>query len=319
MVTLNGTPVLNGTVTTANVTLVRLAGGDGNDTLRFDVGSAIAARPGEFLGGNGNDDFVGGSAADTLIGGDGVDTFAGNGGADTIDGGRDNDKAVGGTGNDIVSMGEGSDEFTWNSGDGSDRIDADAGTDTLQFNAGAVDDDLRLDPDGSRVRLFVPAATPGGGLDMSVGGIELVKISTLATSVAVSALPDSTVGVVRVTHPAGGGATVVRGTNGADRIRVAGTPTTGVTVFGMAPTVVIAPQAGRSSLTVIGAGGDDVIDAAGLAKGVTSLTEFGDLNGTNPGNDTLIGTPGDDGLFGGPGIDSIDGRGGTDTIIEEGP
>lgn len=319
VVTLNGTPVLNGTVNTANVTSVHMEGRDGNDTLRFQAGSGISARPAEFLGGNGNDDFVGGSAADTLIGGDGVDSFTGNGGADTIDGGRDNDKVTGGTGNDVVRMGEGSDQYTWNSGDGSDRVDADAGKDTLLFNAGAVDDELRLNPDGSRVQLFIPAVTPGGGADLRAGGFELIKISTLATTVTVNALPDSGVGVVHVTYPAGGGATDVRGTNGADRIRIAGTPATGVTVFGIVPTVLIDPQAARNTLTVIGAGGDDVLDANGLADGVTSLTEFGDLNGTNPGNDTLIGTPGADGLFGGPGIDTIDGRGGADTIIQDGP
>jgi Ca2+-binding RTX toxin-like protein len=110
-----------------------------------------------------------------------------------------------------------------------------------------------------------------------------------------------------------------RGTLGADKIRLAGSPATGVEVFGGAE-AVLANRADR--LTIFGGDGDDVIDANGLSAGTTALTEFGGGNPFVPGhisdgNDTLVGTPGDDALFGGTGLNRYDGRGGDDLIRDQ--
>src|SRR5450755_2922996 len=67
IVTLNGSPVLGGTVPVVNVHVVRMNGGAGDDILKLDETNGPMPR-GEFDGGEGNDTLIGGSQADTLIG-----------------------------------------------------------------------------------------------------------------------------------------------------------------------------------------------------------------------------------------------------------
>jgi Ca2+-binding RTX toxin-like protein len=319
--TLNGDPVLGGTATVTSVLDVVMQGGGGNDTLRIDESTGPMPRI-EFLGGDGNDTLDGGSRADSLLGGPGADAIAGKGGDDSLIGDAGNDKVIGGPGKDAVTLGTDSDEFTWNPGDGDDRVDADAGKDTLKFSGGAAEDLVNLLPDGPRVRVFSPPLSDiHGSVDVNVRGFELMNI-TMAdvplTSVRVNDLPGAGVGVVHVKFASPEDSRVLfRGTLGPDRIRIAGTADTGVTVFGLSETVLIDDTRG---LTVTGGDGDDVIDAGGLAAGRVDLEEFGGqapVNSTGTdGADTLIGTPGDDFLSGGTGIDRIDGRGGNDLIVD---
>jgi Ca2+-binding RTX toxin-like protein len=326
-ITLNGTEVLGGTATTANVSDIVMDGGAGNDTLRLDETNGAMPRI-KFLGGEGNDQLFGGSGADSLLGGPGADTLVGNGGDDNLVGDAGNDKVIGGPGDDTVSLGDDSDQFTWNPGDGNDHVDGNAGTDTLIFNGSdrAASDpfeteDLSFASDGSRTmikrsvtrQLPLPSETDL----MSLSGFELVK-SELAggpNSVTFDAsMPRSDIGVIRVDlgppidptqnrgHDSAAGFT---GTEGADGIRIGGSAAAGATVTGLGPTVVLTRA---QTLTVVGRGGDDVIDASGLAAGtVTQLIENG-----NEGNDILIGSPGHDQLFGGPGTDRFEERGGND-------
>lgn len=337
-ITLNGTQVLGGVPTTANVRRVRVDGGDGGDTLRYDeTGGPMP--PGEFLGGAGNDTLTGGSGADTLTGGIGDDKLFGNGGADTLTAGMGDDKAAGGPGIDTVSLGDGSDEFTWNPGDGNDLAGPDAGRDTLLFNTGP-ENFVQIFPRGSRAFVFIIAApgSPSGTppkVDMDISGFELVKLnipdftlpntSGVTRDVFVNDSPGAGLGVLKVNFAphAGPGeesnGLLYRGTVGADRIRLAGAPASGAEVFGGAQTV-LADRANR--LTVFGGDGDDVIDATGLAAGTVTLREFGGGNPFVPGSitdgdDTLIGTPGDDQLVGGTGRNRIDGRGGNDSISDQ--
>ncbi|MFB4299990.1 calcium-binding protein [Actinomadura sp. NTSP31] len=337
-ITLNGLQVLGGAPTTGNVQRVRVDGGDGNDTLRIDETNGPMPQ-GEFLGGDGNDALTGGSGADTLTGGPGVDALSGNGGDDTITGGTGNDKAVGGPGIDTVALGEDDDEFTWNPGDGNDHVSPDTGKDTLLFNTGP-EQVVNIAPRGPRAFVlippdpFSPPDTPSK-VDMEISGFELVKLNVpdlqapnttvITREVSVNDAPGAGIGVVKVNFAPHAGPTerfnrlLFRGTVGADRIRLAGSPTSGVEVFGTSQTV-LANQV--DDLTVFGGDGDDVLDANGLPAGTARLTEFG---GGNPfvdghitdGNDTLIGTPGDDHLFGGTGLNRYEGRGGNDTIIDQ--
>jgi Ca2+-binding RTX toxin-like protein len=73
-------------------------------------------------------------------------------------------------------------------------------------------------------------------------------------------------------------------------------------------------------VTVNALGGDDVVDASGLAATSALLT----LNGGNgddvliggAGNDVLLGGAGDDVLIGGPGTDTLDGGADDNVVIQ---
>ncbi len=327
-ITLNGVAVLGGTVQRNDVNLVHVEGAGGDDTVSFDETNGVMPR-GEFLGGEGNDTLIGGSGDDILIGGNGADSIVGNAGNDTIDGGSGNDKVIGGTGIDTVSLGADSDQFTWNPGDGNDIVDGGDGTDTLIVNAGP-EELLQIFGQGPQTIFFLPPDpfSPDGTpprLEMGVSSFESMKVNVADLSrrtVSFNDMAGAPYAVIRVnfapyTGPGVGFDDVVyRGTVGPDRIRLAGTPASGVTVFGGDQTLLF-NHANR--LTVFGGDGDDGIDATGLAAGTVNLAEFGGGNPFVPGhitdgNDTLIGTPGDDDLDGGTGINHIDGRGGHDLI-----
>ena len=106
VITLNGTPVLGGTVTANNLSRIVVVGGAADDTLQVDETNGVMIPAIKLHGGAGNDQLFGGSGADTLDGGPGVDTLVGNAGADTLLGGAGNDKAIGGPGIDTVDLGE---------------------------------------------------------------------------------------------------------------------------------------------------------------------------------------------------------------------
>ena len=312
-ITLNGTEVLGGAPTRFNVTRVHLDGGAGDDTLKLDETNGQMP-PGELIGGEGRNSITGGSGDDTIVGGGGIDRVDGGPGVDTVD------------------LGGGSDQFTWNPGDGDDRVDGGGGSDTLIFNAGP-EELLQLFGDGPRTVFFLqpdPFSPPGTAprLDMPVSGFESMKVNIADLShreVRVNDMPDAVYAVIRVnfaphTGPGMGSDDVLyRGTVGADGIRLAGTPSSGLTVFGGAQAILV-NHADR--LDVFGGDGDDVIDATGLAAGTVHLIEFGGGNPFVPGhitdgNDTLIGTPGDDDLVGGTGINHYNGRGGNDNIDDQ--
>jgi Ca2+-binding RTX toxin-like protein len=321
IVTLNGSPVVVGgaTVPVTNVQVVRMNGGAGDDTLRFDETNG-AMPPGEFDGGEGNDKLVGGSNVDTLIGGNGID------------------RMIGGRGDDTVSLGDGSDQFTWNPGDGNDHVDGNAGTDTLIFNGSnrhASDpfetEEVNFDSDGSRTtitrhvtrQLPLPSETN----TMSVSGFELVKAPMAGGPNSVNfqqGMSHSDVSVVRVDlgppiDPSQNrgldSSAGFLGTEGADRIRISdqerGSPAAGATVSGLGPTAIVT---GAQTLSVAPGAGDDVVDASGLGVGTVGVLQETGTELANDGNDTLIGHPGNDQLFGGAGNDRLEGRGGNDTL-----
>lgn len=318
-VTLNGSQLLvrGATVAVADVQLVRMDGGAGDDNLRFDE-SHGAMPPGDFAGGPGRNNLVGGSNIDTLTGGNGID------------------RSTGGPGDDTVSLGDDSDQFTWNPGDGNDHLDGNAGTDTLIFNDshGTTADplssaQLNFFNDGSRTALQrdIDFQIDGGSHNerntISFSGFELVKAfmdggpNRFGNGAQIDEdLSGSDLAVVRVDlaprDPSQGhnGFGIV-GTRGPDRIRISGTPATGLTVSQFGPTAIIT---GAHSVAIDPQEGDDVIDASRLAAGtVEELRVLGHEIGDD-GNDTMIGHPGTDRLFGGAGNDRLEGRGGTDTL-----
>jgi Ca2+-binding RTX toxin-like protein len=91
--------------------------------------------------------------------------------------------------------------------------------------------------------------------------------------------------------------------------------------LGLATTFnILRPEAANDRLTVNGRGGDDVIEAGGLAVTGIALTADGgdddDVIVGGDGGDVLLGGNGDDVLVGGPGQDVLDGGAGSNTVIQ---
>src|SRR5882762_799172 len=164
VITLNGAVVLDGTATTANVSLIHLDGGSGDDTLKFDETNGIMPK-GDFVGGEGSDKITGGSGADNIVGGGGID------------------RAIGGPGVDTVNLGADSDEFTLNVGDGNDVLDGGTGIDTLIVNSSATipnfTEFVQVSANGPRTTIHRDQNTdPSHVIQdvMDVGGVEQVKL-----------------------------------------------------------------------------------------------------------------------------------------------
>ena len=105
-------PVLGGTPTVTNTSLMQIFGLGGNDMLSLDETNGALPQANIF-GGAGDDTLIGGSAADMLFGQEGNDSLLGRGGADLLFGGADNDVLTGGVGDDQVFGEAGNDRMIW--------------------------------------------------------------------------------------------------------------------------------------------------------------------------------------------------------------
>ena len=144
-------PILGGTATVANTTLVEVFGQAGNDTITIDEtnGEHAAAY---LFGGAGNDALTGGSGIDLLFGQAGNDTLLGKGGTDLLFGGAGNDILTGGAGDDQVFGEAGNDRMIWNPGEGTDLNEGGAGIDTVEVNGGNGAETFTVTANGTRVR-----------------------------------------------------------------------------------------------------------------------------------------------------------------------
>jgi Ca2+-binding RTX toxin-like protein len=253
----------------------------------------------------------------TINGGDGNDTITGSAGNDTV---------IGGRGSDTALLGAGDDTFVWNPGDGSDVVEGQAGFDTLQFNGSNASENMELSANGSRARLFRDV----GNVTMDLNGMERVNLVALggADTITVDDMTGTDVKQVAIdlSSPAGSGTgdgqadtVIINGTSGNDTITL--TEDNGVvTVSGLATTVTISgfdPTLDR--IVINGLGGDDVINASGLAADVQFTANGGDgadLLIGGPGNDTLNGGAGDDVLIGNGGQDALDGGTGNNVLLQ---
>jgi hypothetical protein len=134
---------------TAAVTRLRVALGEGNDSLKIYPQISQLVR---VFGGGGNDTITAGSGPTTVYGGDGDDKLTGGlgrvmlygqagndslyGGAqpDMLEGGDGNDRLYGRDGDDTLRGGTGQDQL-WG-GNGNDRLDGGDGNDQLKGEAG---------------------------------------------------------------------------------------------------------------------------------------------------------------------------------------
>lgn len=114
----------------ADVTSIRVLGGEGDDTL---VATSLN-EPATLQGENGADRIFAGLSNDRLEGGAGDDLIFGNRGADVILGGSGVDRVFAGDGNDIVNGGDDNDRLQGNGGD--DLLNGDAGDDQLLGSGG---------------------------------------------------------------------------------------------------------------------------------------------------------------------------------------
>ncbi|MFL6928943.1 MAG: calcium-binding protein, partial [Xanthobacteraceae bacterium] len=121
-------PILGGTATVANTSLIQGFGQAGNDTITLNESNGALPRANLF-GGAGNDVLTGGSGSDMLFGQSGNDTLLGKGGNDFLFGGADNDTLTGGDGNDQVFGESGKDRMIWNPGDDTDLNEGGADSD----------------------------------------------------------------------------------------------------------------------------------------------------------------------------------------------
>ncbi len=252
----------------------------------------------------------------TLNGGDGDDRIIGSAGNDLVNGGR---------GNDVALLGSGNDTFVWNPGDGSDVVEGQAGTDTLQFNGSNLGENIDISANGGRARLFRDV----GNVTMDLNGVERVNVAALggADTITVNDLTGTNVNQVAIDLAGVPGSgtgdnqadtIVINATNGNDVISI--TENNGVvTVSGLATDVTISGFDANDRIVINGLGGDDVINASGLATGILLTANGGDGDDVligGAGNDTLSGGAGDDVLIGGPGQDILDGGPGNNINIQ---
>jgi len=289
------------------------AGADGSADFSFDRDrvTRIAAEAGA------GDDVVriddsNGSFTDaiptTIDGGDGNDTIAGGKGAETLFGGPGNDSIDGNGGADVAFMGSGDDTFVWDPGDGSDAIEGGDGTDMMLFNGADVDERVALSANRGRLSFL----RDPGRITMDTNDVEHVDFAARggADTVFVGDLRGTDVSAVNLDLGAGDGSTDSVTVDGSDgNDRLdVAGDAGGVTVAGGRALVTIQHQEPTDELVVDGLGGNDTISAAGLAAGAVKLT----LDGGS-GDDTLAGGKGVDTLLGGDGNDSLDGNAGNDT------
>ena len=279
----------------------------GNDTINAGNGLALLTAL-TIDGGAGNDTIGGGDGADTLIGGDGNDFVDGNRGAD------------------IGVLGSGDDVFQWDPGDGSDVVEGQSGRDTMIFNGANVAEKIDLSANGHRLRLFRDV----GGITMDTDGVETVDVNALGGTdkLTVNDLKPTDVTRVNANLGADGQAdqVIVNGTDHRDTFKVAGAAgsavvTSPATAASSQFTLAISgAQAADDTLTIDALGGNDLVDASGLAADAIRFTADGgagnDVLTGGAGNDVLSGGDGDDVLNGGPGNDILDGGAGNNVLIQ---
>lgn len=180
MVTENGTETL--TVAASRVSLIRVSGGAGGDTIDTrDVGIRTVAEGGNgadsirvgsgqntVRGGGGNDTLIGFRGPDEIAGGGGNDYIRGQGSGDIIRGGNGNDTLLGADGFDQIFGGNGNDFVRGAAGD--DSIWGEAGSDTIEGSDG--EDSLRGGSGGDLVSGNAGADIVRGdnGADTLMGG-----------------------------------------------------------------------------------------------------------------------------------------------------
>ncbi|HEV8380978.1 MAG TPA: hypothetical protein VGQ29_05300, partial [Gemmatimonadales bacterium] len=179
---------------------------------------------------------------------------------------------------------------------------------------------------GGRLRFVRDVA----GITMDSDDVERVDFNALGGTdvVTVNDLTGTDVTSVNVDLAGAGGSgdgqpdnVIVNGTNGDDAIQVNG-DASGVQVSGLRAVLHLTnAEVPTDMLTINALGGNDVVEASGLAANAISLTLDGgagdDVLIGSAGSDILFGRDGDDVLLGGPGQDVLDGGTGDNIVIQD--
>ncbi|MEO5859017.1 MAG: calcium-binding protein [Pyrinomonadaceae bacterium] len=307
-------PVACDAATTANTSLIRMLGLDGDDILQVSQDNPMPRA--NILGGSGDDTLTGSSGDDELDGEAGNDSlFGGRDGIDRLLGGTGNDFLSGGRGNDQLFGGENDDVIDWLPGDGSDLVEGGEGQDTMLFVGSNASEKVDISANSQRLRFFRDI----GGITMDCDGIENVTFKALGgeDQVNIGDLTGTQATNLVVDLFAAGDAEIakvdivtVNGTAGNDNITVAGSGA-GVSVAGLTAGVsVIGGASGVDKLVVNALAGVDMINASEVKAGAIDLT----LNG-GIANDTLTGGEGNDLIIGAQGVDTEFGGAGDDTSL----
>ena len=204
-------PILGGTPTVANTTLIQMFGLEGNDNLNLDESNGALPRA-TIYGGTGNDVAAGGSGANSLFGEAGDDQLFGRGGADLLFGGTGNDTLTGGDGDDQVFGEDGNDRLVWNPGDDSDLFEGGSGIDTAEVNGGDGSETFTVTPNGSRVRFDRVDPAP---FALDIGTTENLVLNMNGGDDIFSASGNLSP-LIQMTVDGGAGNDTIGGGNGAD-------------------------------------------------------------------------------------------------------
>jgi hypothetical protein len=316
-------------VTGTNGNDVIAAAGDANGVSvqglanRVDITRAEPANDQLTVNALGGDDVIDASSLAAVIkvvlnGGLGEDIFLGSQGNDFINGGDGDDTAL---------MGGGDDTFLWNPGDDDDTLEGQADTDTMLFNGANVAENIDIAANGGRVRFFRNIAN----VTMDLNDVERIDFEALggADNIVVNDMSgtDLTQTNLDLEGVLNGGvgdgqpdSLTVLGTNGDDIALVVG-DANGLSVLGLAAQVnVTRAELANDRLTLNMLGGEDVLEASGLAAVIQLIGNGGDGNDVlvgGAGDDVLNGEGDDDVLVGGPGLDALDGGPGDNTVIQD--
>jgi Ca2+-binding RTX toxin-like protein len=204
-------PILGGTPTVANTSLIQAFGLAGNDVITINETNGALPRANLF-GGAGHDVLTGGSGADQLFGQDGNDTLLGRGGTDLLFGGEGNDTLTGGDADDQMFGQGGNDRMIWNPGDDTDLHEGGAGIDTTEVNGGNVAEQFTLTTNGSRVRFDRVNPAP---FSIDIGTTENIVVNMNGGDDSFDAT-GNLAALISVTVDGGAGNDSIRGSNGAD-------------------------------------------------------------------------------------------------------
>jgi Ca2+-binding RTX toxin-like protein len=206
-------PILGGSPTVANTSLIQAFGQGGNDTITLDESNGALPKANLF-GGDGNDTMTGGSGADMLFGQSGNDTLLGKGGADLLFGGSGNDVLTGGDGDDQMFGEAGNDRMIWNPGDDSDLMEGGAGEDTAEINGGNGAETFTITANGARVRFDRVDPAP---FSVDIGTTENLVLNANGGDDMISATGNLSA-LIKLTIDGGAGNDTILGGNGNDRL-----------------------------------------------------------------------------------------------------
>jgi Ca2+-binding RTX toxin-like protein len=328
MLTVNGTPVLSGTIyntPAATLTYLYVGTNGGNDTVNATAVTStyFSALTGVYVyAGSGNDTVYATNFNDTVVGDEGDDFIFGYAGNDYLYGNNGSDYLEGDDGNDYLYNGGGYDYMTGDAGD--DQL---YGTGNATAYGGTGDDYFNntFSSDWVYAESGLDYVDAGAGNRQVLIGLSDATADSLTLSTAL-------VGSTRVVSR--GAVPILFGTgfyapantlnliyvyagNGNDSLNLSAVNST---YFTATPAVQIDAGAGLDTVTgsgfadwIYGGTGDDVLYGNSGNDSIYGADGYDYLTGDD-GNDSLDGGAHDDTAYGGPGNDFVGGNTGNDYL-----